>query len=32
MLKEEKNNKMAENIAKNPPKGNVKFSVTLSDE
>ena len=23
---------MAENIAKNPPKGNVKFSITLSDE
>jgi phosphate starvation-inducible PhoH-like protein len=23
---------MGENIAKNPPKGNVKFSVTLSDE
>ena len=23
---------MAENIAKNPPKGNIKFSITLSDE
>ena len=23
---------MPENIAKNPPKGNIKFSISLSDE
>ena len=23
---------MSENIQKNPPKGNIKFSITLSDE